>query len=292
MAGAPAPTDPRTAEQYAMETYGQYAAFLQHPEIGPILSKAATEKWSKDVLLGELQKTEWWQTTNESARQWMALESRDKVEAQSQINAKSADIMARANQLGYPISRQRAEVIAKDALKFGWQGNELDRAIGMDAGQQQLLQSSFGTSLKQTASAYGIPVSEASLGTWAKRIASGEETEENFVTWARDMAINLYPTLTAHLTRGGTVEEFYDPYREIAAKTLQISPDQIDLSDPKWSAALSATDSMGERRAMRTDEWQKMLMSDDKYGFRYTKNANDLAEEAVGNLKRMFGRAA
>lgn len=292
VAGESDPTmDPRTAEQYAIEEYGQYAAFLSQPEIGPILLQAAAAKppWSEAVLEGELHKTAWWQSTNQSVRQWMALDSSDHMEAESQVNAQTANIMARANQLGFPTTRSRAEAIARDSLKFGWKGAELDRAIGMDNSQQQLLTSSFGTSLKSTASQFGIPVSDSTIGSWATRIASGEDTEENFASWARDMAANMYPTATAHLARGGTIQEFFDPYREQAAKILQINPSTIDLSDPKWGAALSIKDPTGESRAMRSDEWQKMLMSDDKYGFRYTKNAKDMAEASVDGLKRMFG---
>ena len=289
VAAAQSTPDTRTPEQYAMEEYGYTAFYLQHPEVGPILIKAAQEKWSKEALKGELMKTDWWKTTNETQRLWAQKESENPQQAQSEINGRAAEIMARANQLGYPISRDRAAIIAKDSLRNGWQGAELDGAIGADAGRHNLLKSSFGTALKQTASNFGIPISENTIGSWAERIASGQDTEENFNAWARDQAINMYPTAAAHIQRGGTVQEFFDPYRETAAKVLQVAPDTIDLSDPKWSAALSITDPNGQRRAMRMDEWQRTLMSDDKYEFRYTENAQNLAEDLVDRMKRQMG---
>jgi len=284
-----AASDTRTPEEYATEEYGYFAQYLQHPEIGQILRDAAAGKWSLNTLKGELYKTEWWKRTNESQRSWEALESSDPGEVNRRIGSQAASIMARANYLGYPISRARAEVVARDSLRNGWEGAELDRAIGMDAGQQQLVDSTFGKRLLQTSKQYALPVAPEVMGRWAQRIARGEDTEENFNTWVKDQAVNLYPSARGHIERGGTIEEFYEPYRQLAAKTLQIAPESIDLSDPKWSAALSMPDKDGNRVAMRTDEWVKMMKTVPSFGYANAQNAVVEASDLVNSLKQSWG---
>lgn len=292
MADSQTATDTRTPEEYAMQEYGYTAFYLNMPVVGDILRQAAAEKWSKETLKGALIKTDWWKSTDQAQRNWAQLESEDPQQAQSQVNGQTANIMARANQLGYPINRDRAEIIARDSLKNGWQGAELDGAIGADAGQVRLLTSSFGVTLRSTAKQYGVQLSDATLGDWAQRIASGKDTEENFSTYAREQAMNLYPTIAGYLQNGGTTEKYFDPYRERAAQVLGLNPETIDLSDPKWGAAFSMPDDQGNRRALSMDEWNKTLMSDDRYGFRYTENAQNMAEDMVGRIKKQMGVAA
>jgi hypothetical protein len=147
----------------------------------------------------------------------------------------------------------------------------------------------IGRSLRNIARQYALPMSDTSLDSWVSRIANNEYLIEDFQNYARRNAIGMFPSLAADLERGLDVETLVNPFREMAATTLEINPANIDFSDPKWNAALNFGDDKG-RRMMTLGEWGQYLRETPEYGYEYTSQAHNRAYQIAETLGKTFGR--
>jgi len=102
---------------------------------------------------------------------------------------------------------------------------------------------------------------------------------------AKRIAKASYYHLSEQIDSGLTLDEIFEPYREIAARTLERSPEQISLDDPLYSAALSPV----ENRQMSLGEWARMVRTDSRYGYQYTTAANQAATNIGLAIARAFG---
>ena len=65
-----------------------------------------------------------------------------------------------------------------------------------------------------------------------------------------------------------------------------MSPSDIDWLDPKWGVVLNG---FGGSTPYSLNEWQRMIRSDTKYGYQYTKAANEQAASFAEMLGTKFG---
>src|SRR5690606_30366862 len=150
--------------------------------------------------------------------------------------------------------------------------------------------SNTATKLRAIARDFAFPLSDAAVQTWMKAIVQGTRTEDDFLAYAREQAKMLFPTIAGAIDAGIAPSQYFDPYRQIAARTLSLNPEQIDLSDPKWMSALAVTDEQGNRVPMRLDQWEAHIKSDERYGYHLTQQADREAEALVDFVGRMFGK--
>jgi len=146
-----------------------------------------------------------------------------------------------------------------------------------------------GEGFRALAASYLVPMSQQSLDKWTGNVLRGESTLDDFEAYAKTQAKSLFPELADSIDRGITVEDYLSPYREIAARTLEVSPDDVDWTAPKWSQAVFQTDEKGGRRVMGLADWQKTLRSDAKYGYDQTGEARDQASTLATSLLKKFG---
>jgi len=89
----------------------------------------------------------------------------------------------------------------------------------------------------------------------------------------------------AALERGLTVEDWADPYRQLAARELELPSTGVSLADPKFrDAILSDGLSLGEFR--------QRIREDDRFGWSETVAARDEAFGLVSSLLEGFGKIA
>ena len=101
-----------------------------------------------------------------------------------------------------------------------------------------------------------------------------------------DQARAMYPTLVGHIDNGVLPADFAEPYRQVAAQTLEVGADTINMIDPKYLKALNG----GEKQApLSLTDWEATLKSDRKYGWHKTKTARSQAYEMGAELLRSFG---
>lgn len=146
---------------------------------------------------------------------------------------------------------------------------------------------------EQLAGAYLIPLSEQTLDTWTRQILGGKVPEDAFRGYLVEQAKSRWPTLGAALDAGVTVAQYAEPYKQIAARELELNPAAIDFMQPKWMAPLDHVDtSTGERTTMSLSDWTNKIRSDAQYGWDETSGAREKAAQFNSELLTTFGRVA
>lgn len=99
-----------------------------------------------------------------------------------------------------------------------------------------------------------------------------------------------YPHLSSQLDADLTFEDIVTDYRQIAARTLETSPDAIDFTKPEYMEAIAARDEKGNVRQLSLGEWQQKLRTDSRYGYTKTNQAVREAQNIASGLAKAFGR--
>lgn len=284
-----------TPEVIAAE-FGWAAAFLEDPELGPLLRKAADPKnrWTDKKLETEIMKTKWWKNSDAAQQAWAKVVARGDQEANRQINAKADEVREIAAQLGGMLTDEQLTEVASNVLRFGFTAQQTMRMVANEllrgSDPESILRTGIaGQSVRQIARQMALPMGNEALDEWSRKIATGTALLADFENYARRQARSLYPSLETELERGLSVEAIADPFRQYAANLLGISAASIDFADPKWNVALNYGDEKG-RRALTLREWGDMLRKDRRYGWQYTDEAINRAYDVTSAIGRAFGR--
>lgn len=288
----PVQTDPGTVEDVARRLYAYMGAYLDDPEIGPILRQAATEQWDQARLAGAIYPTNWWKTTAEATRQWDAESKTDPATASAKVAGQVETLRRQAAQLGLQLSDGALQQIATDSLRLGWNDAQITKALGSSAqADPSVITSATLDKYRGLAAQYGVPMADEGLKYWVEQgIING--SDDGFQTQIKAYAKSMYPTIAAAIDQGTTVQQYFDPYRQLAAKTLEIAPDSVDLSDPKWQRALMGVQQGGQRAPLSLYQWGQIMKSDPTYGWDKTKGAHDQAVSTALGVAQMFGATA
>jgi len=275
------------------ESFGQYAGFLYHPEVGPTLLKAAKENYGVQKLRTELQKLEWWRTSSDATRLFDAETMSDPATQQARIEQRKNQIRELVSALGGQLADNQITELATNSLRFGMDERQVGFAVGAEirksSSPTDLQMGLIGRELRDTVSRFGIQLADPSINDWAGKIATGEMNMQDFDNYARQQAISLFPSLQRDIERGLDVRTIADPYAQHASRVLGINSNQVDFTDPKWAIALNFQDQQG-RRAMTLDEWGRYIRSNEQYGYQFTDDAHNKAYAATTTIARAFGR--
>lgn len=277
--------------------YGALAWALDLPEIGDILRKAAAANQSPDITNAQIQNTSWWKTHSASFRSLYQLHKEDPKSYAQKLDAQSDAIRSQSEQLGIHLSYNRLRKMAQLSLQTNWDPQQLRSAIanefhykeGAQKGQAGVAEGD----LREMAGNYAVPLASKTIAAWLKSIVAGNAKPEDFEMQMRQQAKSLFPSISDALDKGITVAQYYEPYRQIAAKTLEIDPDAVNLDDQRWAKALNQIDpKTGQRVSMSLSDWQTMLQTDQSYGYQKTTQARDAAYQLVDNLSKTYGVSA
>jgi hypothetical protein len=271
----------------------QYPAFapLFHgvPEIRDMVNSLPSG-FTANTFIGHLMGTNWWKTHSTTQRDWIGLQLGNPAEATRQSNNQALKVLELASSMGVGMTLERAGRIADLSLSEGWDASRMQYEIGRRAEEGTTTAGTLQgtqTSLRAIASQQGINVSDHTTFDWAKKISSGMADQKGYETYVKDVARWMHPYWEKQINEGATVRQLADPYVQQAAQTLEISPDQVDLSDPKWNFA--QRDKAGNQTPMSQLDWSRKLMSDPSYGYDKTNGARTAAYQMVDQLRKSFG---
>lgn len=113
-------------------------------------------------------------------------------------------------------------------------------------------------------------------------IASGRMDINRITQDTRKLAAQGQPQYVRDLLgQGYDLQDIYAPYRTAMAKTLEINPDQIDLTDPTLRMAIT------DKGDMNLYDFSKALRKDNRW--QYTANAKEEVANATLQVLRDFG---
>lgn len=270
------------------------------PEITALLRQAVQDKWDENDdgglanLTAGFKATPYYQQNTSDARSFDSLGDADK---QSAVDTKLQEIRSIIGSA--PIPTQVLNGLARDAARRNIRGEQLETLAFSTVFQnsrqggyeflpavETALVSGDAESLKAKARKYYTTVSDKDI----EDLLTGRKTEDDFDNLFRTKAKGAHPHLAAQIDAGLTVEDIASDYKVWAARVLEKPETEIDMTKPEFMESFSSMSDKGPRQ-MSLSEWITKLRTDDKYGWRYTKTANDQAKAVAYNLVQAFGRA-
>ena len=273
-----------------------FAPLMAIPDIANLLIEASQPgaQWTSTRFQAAIEGTNWWRNTSQPARNWETLKLTQPGSAAQQSAATAVQIHQLAATEGIVLTPEELGTLTENTQMNSWNSAQIQQEVGQQASMRNVKAGSIqntAVQLGQTAQSYGVPLSDQAAFHWAQRIAEGTATTDGFNSYAVDQAKLAFPTLAAHLDQGMTVKQLADPYLQIAGQTLGVDPNSLELTDPKWAAALQSRDPKtgNIQGPMTTLDWQRKIMTDPAYGYDHTENAQAAATNIVQQLGTAFG---
>lgn len=282
--------------------FPQFGHLVDHPEIGPILaesnSRALTSNpMSQNEFEAKIMATNWWKTTQSSARAYYNQQFSDPATFDAKIRDYSYQIQVIAGQLGYDESILTPAYISDFANRAYRDGltpaqmkamiaDELTGLVGVTERSTTLQQ------LREISQGYGFLVDQPTQNYWLREINAGRQTIEGFEGTARAWATSLFPHLTNMFQQGMNLRQIQEPYKRLIEQELELAPEQIDfIGNTKWRNVLDYVDPKdGVHRTMSMRELTEYVRGQDEW--RRTKNGRESVAEVGEQLLRSFGAVA
>ena len=136
-------------------------------------------------------------------------------------------------------------------------------------------------SIQSAAKANGIVLTPEDAASYAERIRNGEKIDNIASTFRKIAAISQPKAVQELLNTGTDLATIYQPYKSAMATTLELNPNDIQLTDPALSGAISGD------KTMTTYEFQRALRRDSRW--QYTNNARSEASDVATQVLKDFG---
>ena len=144
--------------------------------------------------------------------------------------------------------------------------------------------------VKALSKSYFLPMSDQDAWRYAQQIQSGDLNEDAVVGNLRQMAKASYPSLADIIDKGTTPAQAMAGQISTAANLLEVDPNTIDLTDPKYSDIINHADDKGQVRPMTVYETSKFVKSKDEYW--KTNNAQNEVSSMMESVGQIFGKQA
>ena len=278
--------------------YGYLAAYLHNPEIGPILREAAAQGWSENRLLSALEKTSWWKTTSQTAREMGALKSTDPATYRQQWGQMRNQVGTLATSMGLHVDGDRLNQIATTALYSGWSPMQIQQAVGAEFhyNPNAKYTGTAGKTIqqfKQMAGEYLTPLDNHTLAQWTRQALEGKVNPDDFTGYLAKQAQTLFPWMAKAIDKGISPTQYLQPYQQAAAQTLELDPGKIDFTSAKWRNLFETVDpKTGDRSERGLANAMTLMRTDPRYGYDWTQGAKQEAAGLAQQIAQSFGFAA
>lgn len=269
--------------------YPDLAFLFNDPEVGKLLLDAVNPDQGFDAptFQSKLRQTNWWRTHSASQRQWETLAATDPAQSAAARRAKLADVFAQAGSLGITLDWSAADNIAFQAQRDGLDANQVNDLI---ANAPRSTATTAGSLKSIAAGDYMVPISDYDSDWWARKIASGQQTEQTFRAFLTTQAIGRFPQLKDAINSGITPGQYFSSYKQLIGQQLEVPAESVDLlNDPKWQQVISYNDN-GKIRPMTLAETTKLARGQDAY--KRTQGGQQLGAQVGEFITKTFGKVS
>jgi len=291
-------------KQIIQEEFGSlWDVYNDNADVKKVIDQSVKEGWFNDAtkLTEKLRNTNWFRTTESSARQYTISQSTDPATAESTLGKRVEDIRAQSLNFGVSLSESTLRDLAERSLKFGWTEQQVANGVGSEAvatanrggatGMSDLRKGTTGTELREIADNYGIKVSDTTLDEYVAKLLQGTATKVQFTDLMKNQASTMYRSLAPQIEKGVDVKTATSMYTNMAASTLGVDPATIDWTLDKWNKALNYQDpKTNEYRQMDSYEWNRYLRSQPEW--QETDDAKNTYRRAAFTLAQAFGKTS
>ena len=248
-------------------------------------------------VLGIIQKTEWFQTTDRARREYdvftAEMSEPEKVEYLEPV----LDLLREeAKFLGIQLDPTVARELAEDIKKMG-EENDSEYIRGALVAESEFVAaesvaSGFATQrdrIVALSKQYFTPIDEAAAATYAQDIYIGTKTEADFEQMFREQAAATYPQLQNALNANITPEQYFAPYKYEIERMLDRP--NIDLYEEFGDVIQFIPDTgTGESRPMTLGEVRKYVRGLDEW--QQSSQAKESARALSFSIGKLFGEVA
>lgn len=289
-AGKPIPKTQEELDDYIKANYGFAAMATSDPDIAKILHDSAVGGWSPDKTKGLISTTTWWKNHTDADRQWIDLEKTDPATAKKRQSMQLTDLQNIVSKSGEQVDPRRLELISNLSLRHGWSTGETAAALAAEYRYDPTGKvTGISADLKSQARNYATTLSDASFTQWGKQILAGTATMDTFKDYLSTQAKLLLPGMAAQIDQGFDVKTLVDPYMQRAAKLLDLDPNTMDFTDPKWLRFINARDAKGNVQPVNYADMEATIKTDPQYGWDKTKGAHEEAAQMSSTILSKFG---
>ena len=259
-----------------------------------IAAAQAGQPLAPEALQGQLMQTTWFRTHSDSEKNLLWATITNPAEVQQEMNATALTVIQAAHTMGLHVSlgtlanithRYIAENWAADPNRLTYELSRLPNLPGQGYGPGDILTAE--NAVHQTAQDYGINISNQAATKWGQDIVGGLTNQKAFEDYAKYQGMLNHPYWATQIENGATVRQLSDPWVQQAAQTLEIAPESINLTNPKWQ--FTTKDAHGNQTPMSVAQWNVHLMQDPQYGWDKTQNARQAAFGIVDQIQQAFG---
>jgi len=188
-----------------------------------------------------------------------------------------AKFLTKATQYGYEGENLKQQAYKELFTKVGGKYVN-DLAVG------EVKASSPYLALKRIGTQFLSPATDETV----EAALTGGSSPDDVLRLAREKAKVMYPHLAKSIDAGLSLEELASDYKQVAARTLELDPSQIDMGGI-YNVAIKSGEG-GKERMLSTSEWETLLRTDSKFKYSFTKQANQDATNIGLSIARAFGK--
>lgn len=292
------PPQDTISEQEMSANYGWALNFLKsNAELYKVFKLAVAEGWPGTMFVAKVRATNWYRKLPEATRQFETLRATDPAEWSRRLQQSQASVGAMYQQLtGTKPNAKLLRNMAGLAFKYGWSEQEVRDRIGRTVDSGREMQNGIGGTLGEAEQAirkgmedYGVDLSDSWMSRQLNKIATGAADTGTIVDYLRGVAKNKYRGFAQQIDQGMTIRDIAEPYRQLMAKTLEISDQSITVSDNQIQRALLAHEKDGTPTPKPLWQFEQDLANDPRWN--KTQGAQDRIMSAGRKVLNDFGLA-
>jgi hypothetical protein len=237
--------------------------------------------------------TDWFRNHTASQRKFANLKHSDPATFEQTIKQTRQSLKAEAQGLGIDLSGDQLDRIAKMVVRNGLTTDETNQILARHFHYRPHRETYAGVAgasidaIQQEASAYYVPISRKQMQHYTRQVIAGNLDPNSLRETFKQQALSMFPYLKDQLNEGRTVADIVDPYKQLMANTLEISPDDIDHKDRTILRALQSKGHDGTVGLMPLWQFQQELYDDPRW--MHTMNAKQSVLSATGKLLQKWG---
>ncbi|MDP9820483.1 hypothetical protein [Nocardioides massiliensis] len=293
-----APERDTLSREEMAQNYGFALGFLQSdPELMKLFRQATRNNWAPDRFVAKLRSTDWFKKNSANVRNAIIQKTSDPATYKANVNQMFATVRDTWQSMFGSAGMNRKQMMAwsETAVTMGWTQAQLMDNMSKGVNFKQLLtkKNLGGTAaeserqIAQLAEAYGLKLGPQWRAAQVKRLVAGNDTLEGVTNRVRELAKQQYQAFSTQIDAGMTIQELVDPYRQMLAERLELSPSAVGLDDKLLRSVLSARDDKGRPTTISLGDFEDAIRNDNRW--QYTDNAREEMASLTAGLLRDMG---
>jgi hypothetical protein len=307
----------KATQDFIDQNFGSEAAWYNDPQIGPVLKEAVRlglqgARYQDFIRTHAVDTTgavvqvpadqSWFGKNAAPIRTAMAQKTTDIASYNKGIqDMLESYVIPNAKTLGLKLDDATLKKVAEDAYVNKWSGYQIQNALTSQYHYDTTKPVTGGTIGKTTADFvqiakdYGValPKDPATLEQFIKDAAGAGGTEDAFTEYAKSQAKLQFPWLAASIDAGIAPKTALTPIAVQIGNLLDINPNVIDWTDPKWANVLSTTDpKTGAVMANSNTQILSKVKTDPVFDYDHSQTAINDAYALGKSIKSMMGFSA